>query len=82
MLIVAPKGSTKRAVRGETLFSSMTASMVSGSVAELELVENAVVRAVPRFLAYVMTFCFPMKWRRRGITIKPWINKPRMTVPA
>ena len=61
MLIVAPTGSTKRAVRDDTPCSSITASMVSGSVAELELVENAVVRAVPRFLAYRTTLCLPTK---------------------
>ena len=45
MLTVAPSGSTKLAVRFDTPARCSTHSMVNGSVAELDAVENAVVSA-------------------------------------
>jgi len=51
MLIVAPKGTTKLTTLRETFASSIRLSMVSGKVAELELVENAVIRGVLMDLA-------------------------------
>ena len=51
MLMVAPSGTTKLTTRRETFASSIRLSIVNGNVAELELVENAVMRGVLMALA-------------------------------
>ena len=50
MLIVAPMGSTNLEILGSTLFFSSRQFMVTGSVAELEAVPQAVVSAANMFL--------------------------------
>ena len=47
ILIVAPNGRTKLAVRFEILFLTVTPCRVSGKVAELDAVEKAFNRAAP-----------------------------------
>ena len=71
MLMVAPSGSTKLATRGDRPLRSITPSIVMGNVAELELVEKAVMRAVFIFLAYTA-----IGWRPRNRRIVGRTNAP------
>ena len=80
MLIVAPSGQTNFADDGVTRLFSMVPSSVTGSVAELDAVENAVANACPIPSAYSRGERRAMRNRIRGSVTTAWKPRPVMTV--
>ena len=80
MLMVAPMGSTNLEILGSTPFFSSRQFMVTGSVAELEAVPQAVVMA-PNMFFMNLKGSFRVKMvKMSGSTRKPWMARPSRTV--
>ncbi len=80
MLIVAPSGRTKLATRGEIFARFSTQSIVTGSVALLLAVENAVVNAGETLPKKRTGFTPPMNFSINGSVINAWTASPKRTV--
>ena len=76
MLIVAPMGRTNLQTLGSTLFLLSSKPMVTGRVALLDPVPNAVVHAFAMLAINLNGRDFVVKVKMVGRTMKPCMNSP------
>ena len=80
MLIDVPSGITKLQIRFDTPARFSTQSIVIGSVAEDELVENAVINAGDIALRCHIGFTRPIHFNKIGKPINIKVARPKSTV--
>ena len=76
MLMVAPMGRTNLQTLGSTLFLVSSRLMVTGKVALLDPVPNAVVKALVMLAMKVKGRVLVTTVKIRGKTMNPWTNRP------